>query len=137
MRGLFINLDLCFGCRACSSVCPEVRIVLRDEDDRRILHFPGVCDEDCSRCPEVCPAGAIRLEEVAEAPPALELLFALQRCTACGQPFAPQKALAALLPRVQEVLGGGETPWWDLCPSCRRGTLAGNVVRAAGPLVTG
>ncbi len=137
MRGLFVNPDLCFGCRACSSVCPASLISLQDGDGRRALHFPGVCEEDCSRCPEVCPAGALRLEEVAEAPPAVELSFALQRCAACGQPFAPQKALASLLPRVQEALGGGETPWWDLCPACRREALARSVAQAALSPVTG
>ncbi len=131
MRGLRVNSDLCFGCRACSSVCLAGRITMRDEEDRRFLRFSGVCDEDCSRCQEVCPPGAIRLEGVVEAPPAVEISFALQRCAACGQPFAPEKALTALLPRVQEALGGGEAPGWNLCPSCRRKVLAGTVVQAA------
>jgi ferredoxin len=75
MRGLIVNPDLCFGCRACSSVCPAHLIALRDEDGRRFLRFPGVCDEDCSRCQEVCPPGAITLGEVAGAPEAVELEF--------------------------------------------------------------
>ncbi|RME36490.1 MAG: hypothetical protein D6793_05680 [Thermoflexia bacterium] len=58
---------------------------------------------------------------MAGAPEGVELTFALQRCAACGRPLAPQKALAALHPRVQEALGGGDTPYWNLCPSCRRG----------------
>lgn len=131
MRGFFVNPDLCFGCRACSSACPAGLIALRDEGGQRVLRFPGVCDEDCSRCPEVCPAEAITLGEVAAMPSGLELSFALQRCAACGQPFAPQKALAALLPRVQEALGGGETSWWDLCPACRRKVLAGYLIQTA------
>ncbi|RME36491.1 MAG: hypothetical protein D6793_05685 [Thermoflexia bacterium] len=48
MRGLLVNPDLCFGCRACSSVCPARRIALWEEDGRRFLRFPGVCQEDCS-----------------------------------------------------------------------------------------
>jgi formate hydrogenlyase subunit 6/NADH:ubiquinone oxidoreductase subunit I len=137
MRGLIVNPDLCFGCRACSSVCPARLIALRDEDGRRFLRFPGVCDEDCSRCQEVCPPGAITLGEVAGAPEAVELEFVLRRCTVCGRAFAPEKALAALRPRVREAVGGGELPWWDLCPSCRRGVLAGSVAQAASPLPVG
>lgn len=124
MRGLLVNPDLCFGCRACSSVCPAHRILLQDEGDLRTLRFPGVCEEDCSRCPEVCPAGALALQAVAGAPETVVLTFPLRRCALCGQPFAPEKALAALHPRVRETLGGGETSWWDLCPACRRRTLA-------------
>lgn len=137
MRGLIVNPDLCFGCRACSSVCPAHLIALRDEDGRRFLRFPGFCQEDCSRCQEVCPPGAMRLEEVAGAPEGVELTFSLQRCAACGHPFAPEKALAALLSRVQEALGGGDTSWWDLCPSCRRGVLAGTITQAVGSPAVG
>jgi len=137
VRGLQVSQELCFGCRACSSVCPAHLIALRDEDGRRFLRFPGVCDEDCSRCQEVCPPGAITLGEVAGAPEAVELVFSLRRCTVCGRAFAPEKALEALRPRVREAVGGGELPWWGLCPSCRRGVLAGSVAQAASPLAAG
>lgn len=132
---MLVNPDLCFGCRACSSVCPAGLITLRDQDGRRVLRFSGTCGEDCSRCQEVCPPGAITLREVAGMPGAVELEFSLRRCAVCGQPFAPEKALAALHPRVQETLGGGETPWWDLCPACRRSLLASNILQVAGPLM--
>ncbi|MBQ7210173.1 MAG: 4Fe-4S binding protein [Paludibacteraceae bacterium] len=53
----------CTACQLCVSACPGK--VLRPSDDIKTLMQPemsferGYCAEDCTRCSEVCPAGAI------------------------------------------------------------------------------
>ena len=55
----------CTGCQLCVSECPNH--VLRPSNDLMHLMLPemsyerGYCRPECTRCSEVCPAGAIRL----------------------------------------------------------------------------
>lgn len=124
MRGLVVDEERCFGCRACTTACRPSRIRLWEDDGFRHVRFPGICEEDCTRCREVCPREAISFAEVTGESPERELLFALRTCSRCGHPFAPEKMLADLLPRIQEMLGRAEVPWVTLCPSCRQAETA-------------
>ena len=60
----------CTGCQLCVSACPNG--VLRPNTDLLTLMQPeasyevGYCRPECVRCSEVCPAGAIKLIDVAE-----------------------------------------------------------------------
>ena len=60
----------CTGCQLCVSACPNG--VLRPSSDLMHLMQPtmsyehGYCRPECTRCSEVCPAGAIKLIDVAE-----------------------------------------------------------------------
>ena len=60
----------CTGCQLCVSACPNG--VLRPSTDLITLMQPeasyevGYCRPECVRCSEVCPAGAIKLIDVAE-----------------------------------------------------------------------
>ncbi len=60
----------CTGCQLCVSACPNG--VLRPSTDLMTLMQPeasyevGYCRPECVRCSEVCPAGAIKLIDVAE-----------------------------------------------------------------------
>ena len=55
----------CTGCQLCVSECPNQ--VLRPSSDLMHLMLPvmsyehGYCRPECTRCSEVCPAGAIKL----------------------------------------------------------------------------
>ena len=67
----FQNLSTrCTGCQLCISECPNQ--VLRPSSDLMHLMQPtmsyehGYCRPECTRCSEVCPAGAIQLVDVAE-----------------------------------------------------------------------
>ncbi len=62
----FQNFALrCTGCQLCVSECPNN--VLRPSSDLMHLMLPemsyehGYCRPECTRCSEVCPAGAIKL----------------------------------------------------------------------------
>ena len=60
----------CTGCQLCVSECPNN--VLRPSSDLMHLMLPemsyerGYCRPECTRCSEVCPAGAIKLVDQAE-----------------------------------------------------------------------
>ena len=60
----------CTGCQLCVSECPNN--VLRPTTDLMHLMLPvmsyerGYCRPECTRCSEVCPAGAIKLVDKAE-----------------------------------------------------------------------
>ena len=60
----------CTGCQLCVSECPNQ--VLRPSNDLMHLMLPtmsyehGHCRPECTRCSEVCPAGAIKLVDKAE-----------------------------------------------------------------------
>ena len=60
----------CTGCQLCVSECPNN--VLRPSGDLMHLMLPvmsyerGFCRPECTRCSEVCPAGAIKLVDMAE-----------------------------------------------------------------------
>ena len=60
----------CTGCQLCVSECPNQ--VLRPSSDLMHLMLPvmsyerGHCRPECTRCSEVCPAGAIKLIDKAE-----------------------------------------------------------------------
>ena len=67
----FQNLSTrCTGCQLCISECPNQ--VLRPSSDLMHLMQPtmsyehGYCRPECTRCSEVCPAGAIQLVDMAE-----------------------------------------------------------------------
>lgn len=117
---MVVDDTLCFGCRACSSACTPSVIRLREADGSRLVWFPGTCQEDCTRCQEVCPKEAISFEETDREREGRELRFALRHCDRCGRPFAPEKVLADLAPRVRQALATEETSWLTLCLSCRR-----------------
>ena len=60
----------CTACQLCVSVCPNQ--VLRPSDNLLTLMQPemsyerGYCRPECTKCSEVCPAGAIHLTSLAE-----------------------------------------------------------------------
>lgn len=69
-RGLQNMADHCTGCQLCVSVCPNQ--VLRPSSGLSTLMQPessyerGYCRPECTKCSEVCPAGAIRPVTVAD-----------------------------------------------------------------------
>lgn len=69
-QGLWHMARHCTGCQLCVSACPND--VLRPSTDLRMLMQPessyerGYCRPECTKCSEVCPAGAIHRIDVAE-----------------------------------------------------------------------
>lgn len=122
---LMIRENACIGCLACSTVCPDHRIMLRDEKDRRRVIFERVCRQpDCDRCVAACPEDALVLQPLApggsEQP--LQLAFEWSPCRQCARPVTTAKVLAKLAREAPPELGSaveiGE--WLRLCPACRR-----------------
>lgn len=130
MRGLVVDEGLCFGCRACTFACTPSLISLRETNGFRVIRFPGICEEDCTRCREVCPKEAIAFEETDREQAGRELRFVLRSCDRCGRPFAPEKMLADLVPGVQEAMATEENPWLGWCLSCRREAAVSGLLEA-------
>lgn len=69
-QGLWHMARHCTGCQLCVSACPNG--VLRPSSDLRTLMQPessyerGYCRPECTKCSEVCPAGAIHRIDAAE-----------------------------------------------------------------------
>lgn len=69
-QGLWHIARHCTGCQLCVSACPNG--VLRPSTDLRTLMQPessyerGYCRPECTKCSEVCPAGAIHRIDAAE-----------------------------------------------------------------------
>lgn len=55
---LKVNLDLCFNCGACASICPFDLINVMDG---KVTVEEGCTD--CGLCSDACPVGAIEIDE--------------------------------------------------------------------------
>jgi len=68
-----VNVDRarCFYCHKCERACPYGAITVSSARDGIVLLSPADCPEGCQACTEICPSGALYLEngrvELAEA----------------------------------------------------------------------
>ncbi|NYT01160.1 MAG: 4Fe-4S dicluster domain-containing protein, partial [Methanosarcinales archaeon] len=60
-----LKVEGCIGCQACANICPSELMIWEQGESHLIVRFPPFCAEDCRLCQDLCPAGAISLEEVA------------------------------------------------------------------------
>jgi len=131
----------CTGCQLCVSACPND--VLRPSADLMHLMQPtmsferGYCRPECTRCSEVCPAGAIKpiddIEktsiQIGHAVVSLDLCLAATEGVECGNcerhcptgaitlvPLDPDDDLSASVPAVNESICIGCGACEYLCP---------------------
>ena len=123
----------CVGCQLCVRVCPE-KVLRASRDPRRFLQPEmgfehGYCRPSCSRCGEVCPAGAIvpvrqeakRHVHIGHAVWHWERCLAAQEgitCTACER-HCPVKAITLVkgIPVVDAATCIGCGACENLCPA--------------------
>lgn len=100
--------EKCTACGACVQVCPTGAIELADEDSDRVVKFKYEKCISCALCEEACPEDAVSIS--VERPPLTKDRksigtsgrVGLQRCLACGKPFAPASQLQRAADRVVE-----------------------------------
>ena len=127
---------LCMLCGLCVRVCNEligagaISFVGRGSG-RRVgtafdLHAEACIG--CGACAEICPTGAIRMEDRdgRRILHTWNTSVALHTCPGCGQPFVPE-ATAFLKKMFPEI-----DTFWALCPACRQKRTAGQWLAAAG-----
>jgi hydrogenase-4 component H len=132
-KRLVINTEKCIGCDACTNVCQPGLIATTDTGSQRILRFPIICNEDCTRCADVCPEGAVAFTPAPDVLPAEEYLtvtFDLLPCERCGNLFTTRRIVDKLLAALPREIGADpeELPWLRLCPICRQALEGENVV---------
>jgi len=116
--------ELCVLCGLCVRVCRDligacaIGFVGRGSE-RRVGPPFGVHAEaciGCGACAEVCPTGAIRMEDQGNQRilHAWRTHIALLRCPDCGRCFTPEptRFLKEMFPEIETS--------WDLCPECRQ-----------------
>lgn len=117
MTGLSVNADLCIGCMACSSVCIPSVIKVTRNDSIRIIEFGSGCLEDCDKCIQSCPTGALKLQEMRGGDEAvLRLEFNMIACEKCGAYYSTK----AMIDYINAALDF-DTDWLWTCPRCRQG----------------
>jgi len=122
----------CVLCGQCVRVCDEImgtaaiNYIGRGSNTRintPYLEESNVC-MGCGACAEVCPTGAIQIEDVEDKRVMKSwsnTKVKLKKCKSCGRYFAPDPMLdftyGKLDPEIKEELK-------DLCPDCRRKLLS-------------
>ena len=61
-KKIIIDQELCVGCGACASLCPEV-FELQDDGKAKVINGNGCEKCDCEMITNSCPVGVIRIEE--------------------------------------------------------------------------
>jgi bidirectional [NiFe] hydrogenase diaphorase subunit len=116
--------ELCVLCGLCVRVCREIIgasaicFVGRGTDRRVSTPFDVQAESciGCGACAEVCPTGAIKIEDRGNKRilHTWNTTVELHTCPECGRFFAPEPLafLKDTLPEVADI--------WALCPDCRR-----------------
>ncbi len=130
LRLLVVDGGKCIGCRACSSLWPEISCALSfsDKGPQRTIKFPRAFEEFEARIAEslaeVCPTGAISIVLTDERPEeeSFALSFEMIRCRRCRTPFATEGEMKYIIERLPKDLQAPNSAisWMEICPSCRR-----------------
>jgi len=116
--------ELCVLCGLCVRVCRDligaaaIEFIGRGSERRVGAPFNMHSDAciGCGACAEVCPTGAIRMEDRGSQRilHAWNTCITLSTCPECGRFFTPEPArfLKEMFPEIKAC--------WDVCPECRR-----------------
>ncbi|MCD6306505.1 MAG: (2Fe-2S)-binding protein [Deltaproteobacteria bacterium] len=116
--------ELCVLCGLCVRVCRELigaaAIGFTGRGSERRVGAPFDFQSDacigCGACAEVCPTGAIQMEDRGNQRilRAWNTRITLSACPECGRFFTPEptRFLKKMLPEIET--------YWEVCPDCRR-----------------
>ena len=121
--------ERCIACAACAAACPPNAIQMEADTDKGTIVWSidyGRCIF-CGRCEETCPTGAIKLTPefelavMSKADLTDTCTFKLQRCSECGQYFAPRKQIEYAASLLENIGGDGASyESVGICLDCKR-----------------
>jgi len=138
-RVLTVDGDECIGCRACSSLWPEISssVSLSEKGPERTVRFARIVEEFetkiAGELEEACPVGAISIIFSGELPQegSFSLVFDMVRCRRCKTPFATGREVEYIRGKLSEDIRAESSypSWIDLCPNCRRSAFREGAAR--------
>jgi len=111
----------CWGCGACTLVCPPNALTMRLEGEKIVLeYFKGRCIF-CGMCADTCPANAITVTKEFElAATSVEdlkedVIHKMSKCAICGKPFVATAEIRDVM-KMQPIT----EEYANICPECRK-----------------